>query len=327
MSLDTDNPKEAIAIARPNLKDNTIKQYESNLNKLKKIFDADDWEFLKDPQEVKDNISHLHFTSQRNHYNAIIVLLMALNQDEKYSSLIEDYGEMRDELNDQYNKQSGTISDKQAPNFATMEEINQMINKMGEELKAMKLRKKESLTSKEKALLQIFVLFNLYSKIPLRNDVADGMESIRKAKYNKLSTEDKKSKNWLLMEKNKLSFVLNNYKTNKTYGQKTIDIEDKDLKRLLRYYIKVNGDGILFKSSTGKPLTRNALSQLLLKWSKKYMNKSVSTTLMRKIVASHHFGEGTEFAKLKQQQEDLANKMGHSVGVMNKVYIKEDKDE
>ena len=323
MSLDTDNPKEAIAIARPNLKDNTIKQYESNLNKLKKIFEADDWEFLKNPQEVKDKISHLHFTSQRNHYNAIIVLLMALNHDEKYKSLIEDYGEMRDELNDEYNKQqaSGIISDKQAPNFATMEEINQMIDKMGEELKAMKLRKKESLTSKEMALLQVFTLFNLYSKMPLRNDVADGMETIRKAKYNKLSAEDKKSKNWLLMEKNKLSFVLNNYKSNKTYGQKIIEIDDKDLKRLLRYYIKVNGEGVLFKSSTGKPLTRNALSQLLLKWSKKYMNKSISTTLLRKIYLSSKYGD------MKEELEKDNEMMGHSKSVAMNTYIKKDKDE
>ena len=40
MSLDTDNPKEVIAESRPNLKENTIKQYESNLNKLKKMFDT-----------------------------------------------------------------------------------------------------------------------------------------------------------------------------------------------------------------------------------------------------------------------------------------------
>ena len=79
----------------------------------------------------------------------------------------------------------------------------------------------------------------------------------------------------------------------------------------------------LFVSSTGKELSRNAISQLLLKTTKKYLNKNISTTLMRKIVASHHFGEGTEFAKLKEKQEDLANKMGHSVGVMDKVYIKD----
>ena len=53
------------------------------------------------------------------------------------------------------------------------------------------------------------------------------------------------------------------------------------------------------------------------------MGASVSTTLMRKIVASHHFGEGSEFAELKKKQQALAEKMSHDVATMDKVYIKE----
>ncbi len=327
MKINVENINEEIQTARPSLKTNTIKQYESNLNKLKKMFETDNWDFLDNPEKVEEKISHLHFTSRRNHYNAIIVLLMALNSDKKYDKLIEKYDEMRNELNDLYNKQSSKISDKQSKNFASMEEINEMIAKVGEELKEMKLKQKESLTKKEMALLQFFVLVNLYKHIPLRNDVSY-MEAIRPSDLKKLSKEEQTAKNWLLMEKNKLTIILNNYKSDKTYGQKKIPIEDKELKRLLNYFIKVNGGkGVLFKSSTGAPLSPNALTQFFLKFTKKYMGKSVSTTLMRKAVASHHFGEGTEFAKLKKQQEDLAFKMGHSTATMNKVYIKEKQEE
>jgi site-specific recombinase XerD len=81
---------------------------------------------------------------------------------------------------------------------------------------------------------------------------------------------------------------------------------------------------VLFTSSTGNPLSRNMISQLLMKTSKKYLNgASVSTTLMRKIVASHHFGEGSEFAELKEKQKALADAMSHDVATMDKVYIKE----
>lgn len=327
MKINVENINEEIQTARPSLKTNTIKQYESNLNKLKKMFETDNWDFLDNPEKVEEKISHLHFTSRRNHYNAIIVLLMALNSDKKYDKLIEKYDEMRNELNDLYNKQSSKISDKQSKNFASMEEINEMIAKVGEELKEMKLKQRESLTKKEMALLQFFVLVNLYKNIPLRNDVSY-MEAIKPSDLKKLSKEEQTAKNWLLMEKNKLSIILNNYKSDKTYGQKKIPIEDKELKRLLNYFIKVNGGkGVLFKSSTGAPLSPNALTQFFLKFTKKYMGKSVSTTLMRKAVASHHFGEGTEFAKLKKQQEDLAFKMGHSTATMNKVYIKEKQEE
>jgi len=252
---------------------------------------------------------------------------MALNSDNKYDKILAKYDEMRNELNDEYNKQSSTISDKQSKNFASMEEINDMISKVGEELKAMKLKQKENLNKKEMALLQFFVLVNLYKNIPLRNDVSY-MEAIKPSDLKKLSKEEQKEKNWLLMEKNKLSIILNNYKSDKTYGQKIIPIEDKDLKRLLNYYIKIiGGKGVLFKSSTGTPLSPNALTQFFLKFTKKYMGKSISTTLIRKSVASHHFGAGTEFAKLKKQQEDMSYVMGNSPATMNLVYVKEKQDE
>ena len=303
MKINVENVSEEIHKSRPSLKTNTIKQYDSNLKKLKKMFESDNWDFLNDPEKVEEKISHLHFTSRRNHYNAIIVLLMALNHDNKYDKILAKYDEMRNELNDEYNKQSSTISDKQSKNFASLEEINEMISKIGDELKEMKLKQKETLNKKEFALLKFFVLINLYKNIPLRNDVSY-MEAIKPSDLKKLSKEEQKDKNWLLMEKNKLSIILNNYKSDKTYGQKIIPIEDKDLKRLLNYYIKmIGGKGVLFKSSTGTPLSPNALTQFFLKFTKKYMGKAVSTTLMRKAVASHHFGQGTEFAKLKQQQK------------------------
>ena len=37
--------KSDIKKSRPNVKESTIKMYESNLNKLKKMFDSDNWDF------------------------------------------------------------------------------------------------------------------------------------------------------------------------------------------------------------------------------------------------------------------------------------------
>ncbi len=87
--------------ARPNVKDSTIKMYESNLKKLKKMFDTEDWGFLKKVEEVKDRLKELHYTSQRNYYNSIIILLMALNHKKEYDSLLEKYNTLRDDLNKQ----------------------------------------------------------------------------------------------------------------------------------------------------------------------------------------------------------------------------------
>ena len=57
------------------------------------------------------------------------------------------------------------------------------------------------------------------------------------------------------------------------------------------------GMGVLFKTSTGKPLTRTELSKVLLKYSKKYMDKSISTTLLRKSYLSSKYGNMKEEMK------------------------------
>ena len=82
----------------------------------------------------------------------------------------------------------------------------------------------------------------------------------------------------------------------------------------------MNGMGVLFKSSTGKALTRNALSQLLLKTTKKRMGKSISTTMLRKIYLSSKYG------KIQEEQAKDAEIMGHSVDTQNKVYIKKEQE-
>ena len=323
MTIDSKNPTDEISKARPSLKTNTIKQYTTNLNKLKKMFDTDDYDFLKKPKDVMDKLSDLHYLSQRNILNAVIVLLMALNDDKKYDELLEEYGKLRDELNNKYNdeQKSGVISDKQSKNFATTEEVFNMINEMADELKPLKKKSNDNITKKEKQLLQAYVLFNIYARMPFRNDVA-GMMSINQAAYKKLSDEEKKENNYLVVpSKGNLYFVLNKYKTSKKYQELDLKIEDKDLRKILRYYLKVNGMGVLFKTSTDKPLTRIELSKVLLKYSKKYMNKSISTTLLRKIYLSSKYGN------MKEELEKDNKVMGHSKQVALDTYVKKAQDE
>ena len=319
MKIDSANVSQDIEKARPNVKPNTIKQYEVNLKKLQKLYDTDNYDFLSKPDNVMDKIKDLHYLSQRNILNAIVVLLMALNHDEKYDDLLITYGDLRDEKNNIYTEsnKNNTISDKQAPNFTDIESIYKMINDMAEDLKPIKKKSKDDLTKKEKQLLQAYTLFNIYSRMPMRNDLA-GMTAINQAAYKKLSEEDKKENNYLIVpSKGNLYFVLNQYKTSKKYKELDLPIEDKNLRKILRYYLKMNGMGILFKTSTGKPLTRTELSKVLLKYSNKYMGKSISTTLLRKIYLSSKYGD------MKKELEKDNKVMGHSKAVALDTYVKE----
>ena len=115
---------------------------------------------------------------------------------------------------------------------------------------------------------------------------------------------------------------MNKYKTSKKYEQLNIPIEDPNLRKILRYYLKINGMGVLFKTSTGKPISKGELSKILIKYSKKYLNKSISSTLLRKIYLS------SKYSDVKDEMEKDAKMMGNSVGTQQAVYVKKpQKDE
>lgn len=319
MKIDSNNIGEDIKNKRPNIKDNTVKQYEVNLKKLQKMFESDNFDFLSKPDDVMDKIKDLHYLSRRNILNSIVVLLMALNHDEKYDEILITYGDLRDELNDKYSEEnkSGVISDKQSKNFTTTEEIFKMINQMADDLKSIKKKNKDNITKKEMQLLQAYTLFNIYSRMPFRNDVA-GMIAINQAAYKKLSEDEKKENNYLVVpSKGQIYFVLNKYKTAKKYQELNLPIEDDNLRKILRFYLKMNGMGILFKTSTGKSLTRTELSKTLLKYSQKYLDKSISTTLLRKIYLSSKYGD------MKKELEKDNKVMGHSKAMALDTYVKE----
>tara|TARA_R110000737_G_scaffold145233_4_gene175313 strand:- start:3260 stop:4222 length:963 start_codon:yes stop_codon:yes gene_type:complete len=319
MKIQSKDLTEDLKAGRPNVKDSTIKQYENNLLKLKKIFNSDSYDFLSNPKTVMEKLEDKHYLSQRNFLNSIVVLLLALDSDNEYEKLIGEYSTIRDNFNEKYtneNKNNNVISDKQSKNFGTIQEVYDMLNKMADDLKPT--RKKTELTKKEMQLLQAYTLFSIYSRMPFRNDVADGTEAITKAALNKKSKQEQREKNWLLIEKNKLSWIMNIYKSDKTYGQKVIVVEDKTLKRILNHYIKINGHGVLFKTSSGKPLTRTELSKTLLKFSKKYSGKAWSSTILRKIYLSSKYGD------MKKELEADNAIMGHSKTMALDTYVKEE---
>ena len=312
MNSSPEETKELISKSRPNLREVSVKQYEANLRKLKKLFNSDNYNFMKDPSKVKDKINDLHYTTQRNMYNAIIVLLMAID-DSKMKKLIETYSEMRDEGNQKYEEvnKSGVISEKQGKNFTTMEELNSMIATLKKEV--LPLKKKQRLTKPDISKLRAYVLFSMLTRIPTRNDASNMIYTSQK-EYKRLSEKDKETTNYLVDERGNMKFIYNYYKTSKTYSENIVPVP-KDLKPIMRMYIKLMdyklGDNIF-------PMTKNALSQLLLKQSKRLINKSISSTLIRKIYLS------SKYSGLKEEQEKDSKMMMHDISTQQAVYVKKD---
>lgn len=295
----------------------TVKMYIANIKKLYKLLGNDDemedLDWLTDVEKVTDLLSDKHFTTLRNYLNSIIVSLQVTEYPDE---LIKEYQSIRDEFNDKYIKENstGVISAKQEQNFASMDEINNVIKEMKEEIDSKKLFRKD-ITPKEKALVQMYIMINILTQYPFRNDLA-GMKFIKKKDFNNLSMEDKKKNNYLLQDKNDFYFILNEYKTQAKYGEKKIKVEKNNLPSLLRKYIPLLDNEFLFTSSTGKPFSRNALTQILSKTFEKYLGKKISTTLLRKIYMSSKY-QGT-----KEEMEKDAEIMGHSKDVGQLVYTK-----
>ena len=318
MNINSENVSANIQKARPKLKPNTVKQYEVQLKRLQDLFETNSWNFLSDFDSVKDKISDKHFTTRRNYYNSIIVLLMALNHDKEYDDLIKEYVTIRDSLNQKYSEEqiSGKISEKQKDNFVELGEIQKMLSQMENEIKKERIKKKEKLTKNDLELLTAYTLFSFLVRLPTRNDMAE-MKLISKAEYNKLS--ENQETNYLVREKSKIFILLTNYKTNKTYGNKIIDVP-KDLEKILRMYIKLtktNNGEVVFRNFNGEPINRNAISQLLIKTSKHYLDKSISSTMIRKIVLSD------KFADSNKEKKEMSHITGHDISTMDSVYVKE----
>jgi len=299
---------EAILEYRPHLKVSTIKGYTQQMKKLLKKSGESGFEFLRDTEKVKELVQDLAYTSQRNVYASCATFLLAINIDGDLDSTIQTYELWRDELNERYQKEqdSGIISKKQEPNFITIDELHAFIKKLKRDVSFQERKHGDT------NIRMISTIFQILVKYPLRNDLA-GMVLVTASQEKKLSPEDKSQRNYLVKKGDNFTIVDNVYKTSKKYGENRIPIEDDDLNKVLRSYIRVqkfkSGD-IIF------PVTTNYLSQLLLKYSQMYIQKNISTTMVRKIVTSD------KFLDHKEEQEKHAKVLGHSVGVENAIYIK-----
>lgn len=299
--------KEAITDFRPHLKESTINSYWANLRKLAKVNNEDTFDFLKDIERVKNSVKDLHFTSQRNTYTAVSTFMLAINLNGDLDEYIAEYDKMRDALNDRYTEEqkTGIISKKQSPNFISVEELTAFTKQLKREVS---YEEKKGDTN----IRMVSMLFEILTRYPVRNDLA-GLTLISETKEKKLTQEDKASVNYLVKTTDGFLLIDNMYKTSKKYGEKRIPITDDALNKSLRSYIRIG------KFKMGEvlfPITTNYLSQLLIKYSQKYIQKNISTTMIRKIITSD------KFLEQKEEQEAHANILGHSVGVENQVYIK-----
>jgi len=310
---------ELIKSEKPNLSPNSVKQYVRCLIILHNalapsIKESSNYAYLKNKEKVAEFLSKYSFTTARNYYTAIITLLETETPRDKV--VINDYKTIVKQSNDNYNKQNqtGIISDKQNEalngEFKNgKEKLDQLITILDKDPEDIKNNKMG------------YILFRLLYHHHIRNEIAE-LIRIPLMKYKKLTTEDKKDKNYLVVGSKKLFIARNGFKTGKKYGEIIFDITDKQLIKELRTYLKTLTTDEVFVFKSGKSedssvTKRNQLSNYMIYVSKKHIGMKISTTLLAKIMMSHKYADN------KLKQEKTAAERGHSLSVENAVYVKQ----
>lgn len=301
---------EELQVARPNARESTIKAYVAVLTKMKKDFKSDDFKFLEDYEKVMEYLNKSKLTTIKNKLTAIIVFMKAKKKDtDKYQKKLEELSKKyMEHLKDQ------TKTDTQEKNWVEYDELKKLSDTLLQDIKPLK--KKEKLNKKEYDTLQQAVILATYLVFPIRNDYAD-MMVIKKKDLKKVS----ENKNYLVLDKNKKYFHINNYKTSKSLGSKILEVP-KHLNKILNVWLNHNTSGyFLTQTDMETPMNPNNITKYLNKIFKKHLGKNISSSMIRHISISKDLQDKKTIREQEEEKKQAEDKYMHSQS-MNHLYRK-----
>ena len=308
---------------KPNASNITITTYINNLRNLHKVIngtkDFDNLDFLKNKESIVNAIEEKSKHTKKNYLVGVIVALQTI---EKNQELMDYYNEkikqLQTEIMNNYDKNEK--SEKQKENWLNHDEVLKLLRKFKKDTTPLLDKPKEQLTTKEKDLIQQYLILYLYSgrsHPPLRNDYAD-MEIVNEG------DKTEPNRNYLVIrQKGHPYILLNEFKTKKYKGEQKIIIKDLELKKLIQKWNKLTDiDYLLVNLSNNTPMNANGITKFLNKIFLKHFGKKVSTSLLRSIYITSKYANGNMTIEDKKK---LAEEMLHSKNVSESVYNKIDK--
>jgi hypothetical protein len=320
----SDNIRKIIKESRPNLSDSSINTYISSLYHLyKKTGDTSDFsslKFLFDFDEITKLLKDMPDTTKKTRLTAIVVALKSLPKKDSTDKLIEKYVALMEAVAEQYNNfiKTQVKTKKQKDNWATVEDIDKVTNRLFNRIQERELRTKTELSKKDYSLLQEYVVLRLYSSYPIRNDLATTLYMSQK-EYDKL--KDKTKENYIVKDGSKYTIYLNKYKNSKFLGSREYEV-DKKLAKILNIWFKFNKSKyLLTKTDRERVLGSNSLTKLLTKLFERELGKKISTSMMRHIRSTEDNKDSTTILEDEAKEKEIEQKYLHSAS-MNKRYSK-----
>ena len=299
----------------PNLKASSLTQYVCNVKKTLEMIEGG----MDDPMntlmnksdEIIEAIEPLNENTQRNKLNAIIKVVG------KEGEVAKNYIDRRDLLQSRYNDQreSGQKTPKEEARMITTEQYNDVLTDLHEKIKGLS---KDDLPLKKTQWRYwiAYMLLSLYKEIPLRNDLA-GMKVITNDTWRNHRYSLDNDKNYMVVGARVLNIVLNQYKTNKTYGRKIIKTSPELAKIIRRYLtLKPKNNNYLVVNHSGDVMSDTTLSRFISNIFLEFLDTQTGITALRKSYLTNKYGD------IKQEMAEDAHKMGHSVQTQQKIYVR-----
>lgn len=305
-----------IIASRPDIKTSTLHAYLQNYKKLTEElfdnnFDINDYKYTKKIFNYL-NTTYSAKTTIRNYINSIVVLLKAF--DGIPVKTIEVYSVRLSNLNEQI--QNEYLENKKSPkdktNWITLQDIQNVMGTLSSKIENEHKNKRRLFD-----YLQSYLIISLYTKMPpIRNDYANVIV------LDKEIEDYKCDYNYIFLEEKVL--LLCNYKTNKRYGVKKIEMPT-ELLTLISDFMKTRENLISITEENKKFLLLNVVdhSKMTKNGLTKYLNKifypkKVSTTILRKVYISTKYANMPSIKDMINDQ----NIMGHGFQMQQMVYRK-----
>ena len=300
----------AIMEIKKMVSDRTILKHGVNLRKLHNHItsgqaeNVGDLDWVNEPFEfIKDKVESmpgrksqtLGMSAQQSYYFSILVAIRARNfkDYETVPLYAEIWNYIQGDFGKDLSKYKKSKDNVSLPDYDKVKELINDYQGHGDQL-------------------DLKLILKIYETYPFRLEVAELVFIPTMRAFNALKT---KEGNFLVKSRNKYLFSFNNYKTGDTYGERRINITNKDLTLLLKDKTKemVSGQELF------PGLTRNNLSMKITNFFKERDLPDMSPTVMAKLIIQEAYRNmGPE---LKETQERLAKERGHSIQTQLEIYL------
>jgi hypothetical protein len=321
--------KETILKNRPELSEKSVNQYASNVNSTLKSmqleFSLED--ILKKHEEIynylKNKYSDITF---RNKLNSFFILFGSEDKL-KHKDVFDKWTLERNKITQNYmdEHKDKERNDSELESWITKDEYSKVLDNEGKIIN--KIYKTNDFSQININKITNYIMVSFFEDLNIRADLENVI-----IVNDHLEMKDKK-KNYFIVRKTKPKYtlILNEYKTAKTNGPLSIDVNTKRLNKELPRYLKMLNNHVIQKDGLKylfwnvgltDTIRQSQISTQFKNFFLERTKKNFTIQLNRKRLIS----EDERYIKLnelKEELENVAKDSGHSVNVATSLYFKD----